>query len=342
MYKMKSTDYIISMLIFCLCYSVFAQEAAPQPENFYNKSLHYTNKGIEFIYSKEQGGLERLTGLSVVQMNCLKSKCHVTTCDECHKKEIDGKAYYSVAQAKTEQACQRCHPVEKDDPDIHFSKGMKCMDCHSRREIHGDGIEHKTYMEPGFFDVRCENCHDSLSPSLSHKVHKGKLDCTPCHVRDMITCVNCHIETRLNTSKDTSVPLNNMFFLVNHDGRVKLANFLSYVYGNKTMITLAPAFPHSIKKEGRKCTECHNSRIVKDIKNNTFQPFWWEKDTVMNVQGLIPVLEDMKWNIVYLTRKDGKWMPLEKPEKPLINFSGYCTPLNQTQFDKLVSVGGGK
>ena len=78
------------------------------------------------------------------------------------------------------------------------------------------------------------------------------------------------------------------------------------------------------------------------MKKNTFKPFWWGKDTVMNVQGVIPVLEGMKWNIVYLTRKDGKWMPLEKPEEPLINFSGYCTPLNQTQFDKLVSVGGGK
>ena len=101
---MKSTNYIISMLIFCFYCSILAQESAPQQENFYNKSLHYTNEGIEFIYSKKQGGLERLTGLSVVQMNCLKSKCHVSTCDECHKKEIDGKAYYSLEQAKTEEA----------------------------------------------------------------------------------------------------------------------------------------------------------------------------------------------------------------------------------------------
>ncbi len=41
-----------------------AQEAKPRiDESFYAKSLHYTNRGIEFIYSKEQGGVERLTGV---------------------------------------------------------------------------------------------------------------------------------------------------------------------------------------------------------------------------------------------------------------------------------------
>jgi hypothetical protein len=336
----KLTGYLISFLFYGFCYYLFAQEPSPPKENFYNKSLHYTNKGIEFICSREQGGLERMTGLSAKQMNCVLAKCHVTTCDECHKKEITGKDYYSVEQAKTEEACQRCHPVEKDDPDIHFRNGMKCMDCHSSREIHGDGIEHMTYMEPGFFDTRCENCHKSISQSTSHKVHKGKLDCTPCHVREMMTCVNCHIDTRLASGKDISIALNNMYFLVNHDDRIKLANFLSYVYGNKTMITLAPAFPHSIKKEGRKCPECHNSQIARYIKNNTFTPLRWEKDSLMNVQGVIPVLEGMKWNMVFLTREDGKWRPLENPEEPLIHFSGYCTPLNQAQFDKLLSAGG--
>jgi len=36
--------------------------------NFYEKSLHFTNRGIAHWYAKEQGGLERLTGLTVDQI----------------------------------------------------------------------------------------------------------------------------------------------------------------------------------------------------------------------------------------------------------------------------------
>ncbi len=319
-------------LIFLLLLTFQAVTFAQPCEHFYNKSLHYTNRGISFIYSKEHGGLERLTGLSAEEMNCTQSRCHVRSCDDCHAKQVGEKSFYSVEQSRTEAACQKCHPVAKDDPDVHYRRGMKCMDCHTSREIHGDGIEYLTYMQPGFFDAKCENCHTSLSPSPSHTVHQGKLDCVPCHVRDVPTCINCHIDTRRAGGKETSIRLQNMLFLVNHNGKVKLANFLSYVYGNKTMITLAPTFPHSLKKEGRRCNECHNSQIVKDIKKNRFAPIRWQNGEVKNVAGVIPVVEGMKWNIVFLTKKDEKWTPLQKPEEPLINFSGFCTPLSQEQF----------
>ena len=36
-----------------------ASPTRPPDDNFYSRSLHFTNRGIEFIYSKEQGGLER-------------------------------------------------------------------------------------------------------------------------------------------------------------------------------------------------------------------------------------------------------------------------------------------
>jgi hypothetical protein len=330
---------ITALFLISVSAFVLAQQPPPQGETFYHQSLHYTNRGIEFVYSKEHGGLERLTGLSAAQMNCAQSKCHVTTCDQCHKKEVDDKAFYTTDATQIQEACQKCHPVAKDDPDVHFSRGMKCMDCHTAREIHGDGIPHKTYMEPGFFDTRCENCHGQIAKTVSHTIHKGKLDCIPCHVIEMPTCINCHIDTRLAGGKGTSIELKNMYFLVNHDGRVRLANFLSYVYGNKTMITLAPSFNHSIKKQGRNCSDCHKSQIVKDISKNKFFPIRWEKGAVKNVEGVIPVLEGMKWNIAFLTKKDDQWTPLQNPEQPLLNYSGYCTPLTQTQFDKLLSGG---
>ena len=338
---------LTAFLIFFLAllnFVAISQEQKPLPqENFYQKSLHYTNKGIEYLYSKEQGGIERITGITASELGCLKSKCHVQSCDACHLKEVDGKPTYSAEAARAPEICHACHgELEKDNPDVHFTKGMKCMDCHTQREMHGDGVAHNTYMEPGFFEVRCEKCHSSISPSLSHTVHQGKLDCTPCHTLEYWTCMNCHLGVRLKENKEVQIPLKNMFFLINHDGKITLANMLSYVYQNKTMITFAPTFSHSIKKEGRKCQECHDSKIIRDIRKNKFRLVRWEKNTMKNVEGVIPVLDGMEWNLVYLDRKDTTWVPLKNPQKPLLNYSGYCSPLTKEQFEKLVKTKGPK
>ncbi len=332
---------ILFFLFLLPCSRTFAQNEEEQPlpeENFYTNSLHSTVKGIEYLYSKQHGGAERITGVTASELGCLKSKCHVRSCDVCHKKELDGKAFYSAEPALAQKACDKCHPVEKDDPDVHFSKGMKCMDCHSVREIHGDGIAYKTYMEPGFFDTRCENCHDPVSSNVSHTVHKGKLDCSVCHVRDFPMCVNCHLAERIkDKATDVSIPIKGTNFLVNHDGKVTLANLLTYVYEKKTMITLAPYFPHSITGEAKKCKDCHNTPAVQAIKNKTFKLLEWKDGEMKSYQGFVPVLSGMNWDLVFLDYKDGKWVALEDPDEPLFNYAGYCSPLTQEQFEKLES-----
>jgi hypothetical protein len=309
--------------------------AAEGDESFFQKSLHYTNRGIAFIYSKEHGGLERLTGMSAEQLGCLKSKCHVRSCDTCHGQVIDGKLSYSAARASDYEVCRPCHPLDKDDPDVHFKLGMKCMDCHSSREIHGDGTAWDTYMQPGALDTRCEKCHRDLTRTASHTVHGGKLDCSTCHALDFVTCINCHIDARLASGKDVSIERRRMFFLVNHDGKVTLGNFLTYVYGKKTMITLAPYFSHSIKKNGRACGDCHATRIVGEVKKGTFTPFSWKDGDVASVEGVIPVVEGMKWNLVFLARENDRWTLLADAAAPLVNFSGYCSPLSREQLARL-------
>jgi hypothetical protein len=313
------------------------QDQKPLPiDNFYSKSLHYTNNGIAYVYSKENGGLERLTGMSGEELGCLKAKCHATSCDACHAKQVDGKPAYSLDSEIALKACHQCHgELEKDNPDVHFAKGMKCMDCHTSREIHGDGVEHNSYNEPGFFDTKCENCHSNISQNASHTAHSGKLDCAVCHTAQSVTCLNCHIEARLAAKKDVQIPVENMYFLVNHNGKVKLANVLTYVYKNKTMITIAPTFGHTITKKAKKCEECHATKIVQDIKKNKFKMARWEKGKLKNTEGVIPVLDGMKWDLVFLDRIDTSWVPLENPVEPLMNYSGYCMPITQVQFGKL-------
>jgi hypothetical protein len=329
--------YPVTFLLFFISINIISaqEEQVVLSENFYNQSLHYTNRGIEFLCSREQGGVERLTGLPAADLGCLQSKCHVQSCDECHETQMDGKSSYSLELAQNQKICNTCHPVADNDPDVHFRAGMKCMDCHTDREIHGDGIAHNTYMEPGFFDTRCQSCHVSLTQTISHTVHQNKLACESCHTREFITCINCHFENRIKENKDIYIEVKDLIFLINHDGQVTTANFMTHVYQKKTMITIAPYFSHSIKKEGRQCPECHNTSTVNDIRKNRLTPFKWENDQLKQITGIIPVLDGMKWNLIYLDYQQGQWLLINDPTEPLLNYSGYCAPLTEQQFLKL-------
>lgn len=46
-------------------------------------------------------------------------------------------------------------------PDVHFEAGMECIDCHTSREVMGDGYAHAS-ME-GQLEIRCEDCHGSAT-----------------------------------------------------------------------------------------------------------------------------------------------------------------------------------
>ena len=44
--------------------------------------------------------------------------------------------------------------------DIHFEKGMQCVDCHTSQDMHGDG---NTYAQmTDAIEIRCEDCHGSI------------------------------------------------------------------------------------------------------------------------------------------------------------------------------------
>jgi len=335
----RSVGNVALMMLMCsgaVVAAVAAQEQAPSPpESFYSSSLHFTNRGFAFVSAKEQGGVERITGRTAEQEGCMKATCHVRSCDVCHTKSSDGKASYTTERAVLDAACDRCHPVEKDDPDLHFKRGMKCLDCHTARELHGDGVAYDTYQQPGALEVRCERCHAARKASVSHAVHKDKLDCKACHTLEMVTCLNCHYETRRLQGKDVEIPLKGMLFLVNHDGRVTTANLLTYVVGKKTMITLAAYFSHSVRKVGRTCAECHDSTIVREIKADTFAPARWQGGEVVSVKGVIPAVAGMAWRFPFFDRREGAWVPLADAEPPLLNFAPYTTPLSREQLDKL-------
>jgi hypothetical protein len=317
---------------------------------FFLKSLHYTTRGMSYWYDKANGGLESLTGIpySSSKLDCLN--CHVKSCDVCHKTSEGEKSFYTVKATTNQETCLKCHKremtvmkMDKDayQEDVHFAKQMQCKDCHTARDAHGDGKEYNSMKQPGAQDAKCENCHKSVSQSTSHQIHKDKLECKACHVRHVVSCSNCHIETLVNDRKRVDIKLSGWVFLMNYNGKVTSATTQTYVaQGNKTFIMFAPQNSHSIMKEGKKCGDCHGTEIVKQVQNGRLKLTWLENNALKNVKGVIPVAEGVTYECVYQDYKNGKWIPIENAPAPLVHYTGYGTPLTKEQLNKMAQPRG--
>ncbi len=54
--------------------------------------------------------------------------------------------------------------VDETPPDVHFSAGMHCADCHVGSDVHGDG---RLYSSSKLqLDLRCEDCHGTIREEI--------------------------------------------------------------------------------------------------------------------------------------------------------------------------------
>ena len=350
MKKLLTIHAAVLLSVFLINTHVFPGEGNKQA-SFFSSSLHSTANGMAYWYSKENGGLETLTEIPYSKLTC--NKCHVASCDTCHKTQINGNFAYSTEIARKSGTCLKCHKriatVQKmdkshDQEDVHFLKDMQCMDCHTARDVHGDGTEYKSMRQQAAVDATCEQCHDSIPPTVSHKVHKGRLDCKSCHVRQVVSCTNCHFDTFVREGKKVHIPVSGWVFLMNYEHRVTSANMQSYVVsGDKTFVMFAPQNSHSIMKKGRKCDECHATKTVRQVKEGEVTLTWLENGKMMNLKGVIPVVDGTAYNLVYQDYQDGKWVPIKDPAAPRIQYVAFGTPLTEHQLKKLsLPMGKGK
>lgn len=342
---MKGVVVCLLFLIFLFFYNLNGYTANNKDDSFFKKSLHSTAGGMSFWYSKNNGGLETLTDIPYndSRLDCVN--CHISSCDRCHKIEKGRKLYYSVENAKKVEICLACHKREKaildinskkNEVDVHTLKNFKCFDCHSSSDIHGDGNEYESMKQEGVINIHCEDCHSNVKPSLSHNIHGEKLECKACHISRVVSCTNCHIDTIVKEKKRVDIKVTDWVFLINYNGKVTSGNMQNFVVsGNKTFLLFAPQNSHSIKKEGRKCNECHGTEVVRQLMDGRLRLTWLENGEVKNQKGIIPVVEDVLYEAVYQDYQDGKWIPIKDPFPAKIQYAGYGKPLSKEQLKRL-------
>ena len=316
-----------------------------QPEACpFQSSLHHTAKGMAYWYDKTNGGLETITHIPYEKLTC--KNCHVSSCSTCHVDRKGRKVLYSNAAARRQSMCLKCHAreaaVKKLDhaskrPDVHFSQGMECVDCHTPRELHGDSLPYVSMKQSGAMDAKCENCHYPVTRSESHTIHKGKLDCKACHVRHVVSCANCHFDSLTKEGKRRAIMLSDWVFLMNHRNKVTSANMQTFVVrGKETFLMFAPQFSHSVMKQGRKCDACHGTDAAKQLKQGSLALTRIEKGKLVNRKAVIPIVKGATYTNAYQDFREGKWVPIEKPSQPEPHYVGFGSPLSPEQLDKMV------
>jgi len=96
----------------------------------------------------------------------LTTKISISRCATCHHGgSRAAMSYRGLMEASVEgpqtfalgQDLLHGHAYTQQQADVHFEKGMACIDCHTEREMHGDGFVYpKRHYE---VEIRCESCH---------------------------------------------------------------------------------------------------------------------------------------------------------------------------------------
>lgn len=177
----------------------------------YAKSLHFTAEGLKNgvmpRFSKDE---RNVFNEKVFEKSC--RSCHAS-CGDCHVKgapvggiSIGLVAKHQFVKKDEGKTCAFCHggrvyPEYVGEyggaPDVHYQKGLLCMDCHGKEEFHGDGTAYKSKNEVKQRPA-CKNCHKQgnetkLTAQVAHREHQGKVTCYGCHAgAPYRNCSDCH------------------------------------------------------------------------------------------------------------------------------------------------------
>jgi thiosulfate/3-mercaptopyruvate sulfurtransferase len=179
----------------------------------YQNASHYTVQEMFNKVSKRFSKKEEAIFTDKVFAQSCKS-CHAS-CGDCHvsspSKEgvstglMRGHSFVKRDEGKTCAVCHggRVYPEytgkHNKSPDVHFQRGMACIDCHKKSHIHGgpDGARKNEKMVHN--KPKCLDCHKlgketKVTAKLAHARHEGSVSCYGCHSQgEYNNCYNCHI-----------------------------------------------------------------------------------------------------------------------------------------------------
>ncbi len=178
----------------------------------YTLSLHYTTAGMKNgVRPRFSEAEAKVYDQKVFEQSC--RSCHAS-CGDCHVKSpiISGVnigliAGHDFVKKNEDKTCALCHggrvyPEFTGEyggtPDVHYQKGMNCVDCHPGSEFHGTGTAYT-----GRRDVAekptCIGCHPAGSETTdaskeAHGDHGDKVSCSACHSgAEYRGCNSCHL-----------------------------------------------------------------------------------------------------------------------------------------------------
>jgi hypothetical protein len=308
----------------------------------YAMSLHGTGQGLQTYYSAGNNGLELFSQVPYSDLGC--KNCHEPSltggCASCHTTPDPQVGAHVDAGLAEDQACGKCHSAPGFS-DVHSDAGMTCMDCHTLEDVMGDGTSYASMQEAGAIDASCENCHANLASNDYHDTHGDRLSCSTCHMQGLTICYNCHYQTALPEAETEQLAeVTNSMFLVNKNGKVHPATILSLVYQGKRLLSIAPAYSHTIARNAVSgCGDCHGSANVQDLADDSVLVVA-EFDGVAGVriaEGRIPVPFNYETALVfdYLTydSETESWEFLARGQD--VTQFLFAEPLSDEQLEKL-------
>lgn len=138
-------------------------------------------------------------------------------------------------------------------PDVHFAAGMECIDCHTSRDVMGDGYAYRNMYRQT--EVTCEDCHGSASELPKYREITRENDEALRESRSYKQPLHMGMKL-IQTGKGRSY--SNVYV---EDGSIWLQGKKSGKLHRSKVITGTPA--HTIAGHGRlECYSCHSRTAV--------------------------------------------------------------------------------
>lgn len=255
----------------------------------FKTSLHFTTEGQRHGVSGRFSQKELKTfNEKVFEKSC--RTCHAS-CGDCHVKApiiggvntglIKGHRFVKRDEGKTCALCHggRVYPEFTGEyggnADIHYQKGMVCVDCHKKEGFHGNGTTIYRTRKEVKEKPSCTHCHPpgqakTEKAHVAHKTHSGRLSCYACHAGGSYrNCYDCHLGKGATAKPGFVLGLN-----PRDKNTVTTLRLVPTVRGTFTSagITMEGydklpnywnAAPHNIKKRTertRSCEVCHEEK----------------------------------------------------------------------------------